>query len=111
MKRVKIFFKQAARHKKPWRCEKFLKKNNNIRPASHKYIRKTWIIQKNFSMNAAFVPTEQVSDRMTRNSRNRNNQIAASMPTEDVFREISLWGVNPISSGIIASRNMGTTSR
>jgi hypothetical protein len=26
IKKVKTFFKQAARHKKPWRCEKYLKK-------------------------------------------------------------------------------------
>jgi hypothetical protein len=26
MKRIKTLFKQAARHKKPWRCEKYMKK-------------------------------------------------------------------------------------
>jgi hypothetical protein len=49
MKRVKILFKQAARHKKPWRCEEYLKKINNIRVASHKFIRKAGIMQKNLS--------------------------------------------------------------
>jgi MULE transposase domain len=47
MKRVKTLFKQAARHKKPWRCEEYLKKINNIRPASHKFIRKAEIVQRN----------------------------------------------------------------
>jgi hypothetical protein len=47
MKRVKTLFKQAARHKKPWRCEEYLKKINNIRPASHKFIRKAEIMQEN----------------------------------------------------------------
>jgi hypothetical protein len=27
MKRIKTLFKQAARHKKPWRCEEYMKKN------------------------------------------------------------------------------------
>jgi hypothetical protein len=49
------------------------KKNNNIRPASHKYIRKAEIIQENLSMNVASVPTEQVSNRRIRNNKNRNN--------------------------------------
>jgi hypothetical protein len=40
IKRVNIIFKQAARHKKSWRCEKYLKKINNIRRTSHKYIKK-----------------------------------------------------------------------
>jgi hypothetical protein len=71
MKRVKILFKQAARHKKPWRCEEHLKKINNIRPASHKFIRKTGIMQENFS-------TDQVSNRRTRNNGNRNNQLVAA---------------------------------
>jgi MULE transposase domain len=39
MKRINSLFKQAARHKKPWKYEKYLKKINNIRPASHKFIR------------------------------------------------------------------------
>jgi hypothetical protein len=73
MKRVKTLFKHAVKHKKPWRCEKFLKKNNNIRPASHKYIRKAEIIQENLSMNVASVPTEQVSNKRIRNNKNRNN--------------------------------------
>jgi hypothetical protein len=47
MKRVKTLFKQAARHKKPWRCEEYLKKINSIRPSSHKFIRKAEIIQEN----------------------------------------------------------------
>jgi hypothetical protein len=44
MKRVKTLFKQAARHKKSWRCEEYLKKINNIRPTSHKFIKKTGIM-------------------------------------------------------------------
>jgi hypothetical protein len=71
MKRVKTFFKQTARHKKPWRCEEYLKKINNIRPASHKFIRKAGIMQEN-------LPTDQVSNRMTRNNINHNNQPAAA---------------------------------
>jgi hypothetical protein len=47
MKRVKTLFKQAARHKKPWRCEEYFKKINNIRSASHKFIRKVEIMQEN----------------------------------------------------------------
>jgi hypothetical protein len=35
MKRIKSLFKQAARHKKSWRCEEYMKKKiNNIRLAS-----------------------------------------------------------------------------
>jgi hypothetical protein len=71
MKRVKTLFKQAARHKKPWRCEKYLKKINNIRPTFHKFIRKAGIMQEN-------LPTDQVSNRRTRNNRDRNNQPAAA---------------------------------
>jgi hypothetical protein len=26
MKKIKAFFKQAARHKKPWRCDEYMKK-------------------------------------------------------------------------------------
>jgi hypothetical protein len=44
---------------------------NNIRPASHKFIRKTRIMQGN-------LPTYQVSNRRTRNNKNRNNQPAAA---------------------------------
>jgi hypothetical protein len=77
LKRVKAVFNQAARHKNPWRCEKYIKKFNNIRPTSYKFIRKTGIIQEN-------LPTEQVSNRKTRNNRNRNNQLAA---TEEVLAE------------------------
>jgi hypothetical protein len=51
MKRVKTFFKQVTRHKNPWRYEEYLKKINNIRPASHKFIRKIEIMQAN-------IPTE-----------------------------------------------------
>jgi hypothetical protein len=35
IKRIKALFKQAARHKKPWRCEEYTKKINSIRPASY----------------------------------------------------------------------------
>jgi hypothetical protein len=71
IKRIKAFFKQATRHKKPWRCEKYIKKINSIRPASYKFVRKVGIMQGNLL-------TEQVSNRMTRNNRNRNNQSAAT---------------------------------
>jgi MULE transposase domain len=71
IKGIKALFKQAARHKKPWRCEEYTKKINSIRPASYKFIRKTGIMQEN-------LPTEQVSNRRTRNNRNRNNQPAAA---------------------------------
>jgi hypothetical protein len=60
---------------------------DDIRPASHKYIRKEEIIQGNLSINAAYVPTEQVSNRKTRNNENRNNQIVTSVPTEEVSVE------------------------
>jgi hypothetical protein len=43
------------------------KNNNNISPPSYKFVRKAGIMQGN-------LPTEQVSNRMTRNNRNRNNQ-------------------------------------
>jgi hypothetical protein len=56
MKRIKVFFKQAARHKKPWRCEKYMKKINNIRPASYKFVIQIGIMQEN-------LPTEQVSNK------------------------------------------------
>jgi hypothetical protein len=71
MKRIKAIFKQAARHKKPWRCEEYMKKINHIRLASYKFVRKAEIIQGN-------VLTEQVSNRRTRNNRNRNNQPTAA---------------------------------
>jgi hypothetical protein len=67
MKRIKTIFKQTARHKKPWRCEKYMKKINNIRPTSYKFVRKIEIMQEN-------LPTEQVSNRRTQNNKNRNNQ-------------------------------------
>jgi hypothetical protein len=47
MKRINALFKQAARHKKPWRCEKYMKKINNIRQASYKFVRKAGIMQEN----------------------------------------------------------------
>jgi hypothetical protein len=71
IKRIKALFKQTARHKKPWRCEKYIKKINSIRPASYKFIRKAEIMQGN-------LPTEQVSNRRTRNNINRNNQPAVA---------------------------------
>jgi hypothetical protein len=55
-KRIKALFKQTARHKKPWRCEEYMKKINNIRPTSYKFVRKIEIMQGN-------LPTEQVSNR------------------------------------------------
>jgi hypothetical protein len=45
MKRIKVLFKQAARHKKPWRCGEYMKKINNIGLTSYKFIRKTGIMQ------------------------------------------------------------------
>jgi hypothetical protein len=44
-----------------------MKKINNIRPTSYKFVRKLGIMQGNLSM-------EQVSNRRTRNNRFRNNQ-------------------------------------
>jgi hypothetical protein len=44
IKRIKTFFKQTARHKKSWRCEKYMKKINKIRPASYKFVRKAGIM-------------------------------------------------------------------
>jgi hypothetical protein len=44
-------------------CEK----NNNIRPTSYKFVKKSGTMQGN-------LPTKQVSNRRTRNNRNRNNQ-------------------------------------
>jgi hypothetical protein len=38
-------------------------------------------------MNAVSMSTEQVSNRRTRNNINRNNQTAASVPTEEVSVE------------------------
>jgi hypothetical protein len=46
-------------------------KNNSIRPASYKFVRKAGIMQGNLS-------TEQVSNRRIRNNRNHNNQPAAA---------------------------------
>jgi hypothetical protein len=66
---------------------KNFKKINNIKSSSHKYIRNVGIIQENLSMNVALMPTEQVSNRKTWNNRNRNNQTAASVPTEQVSAE------------------------
>jgi hypothetical protein len=67
MKRIKGLFKQAVRHKKPWKYEKYMKKINNIRPASYKFVKKSGIMQENLL-------TEQVSNRRTRNNRKCNNQ-------------------------------------
>jgi hypothetical protein len=67
MKRINTLFKQAARHNKPWRYDEYMKKINNIRPASYKFIRKQESCKKNLL-------TEQVSNRRTRNNRNHNNQ-------------------------------------
>jgi hypothetical protein len=77
IKRIKTIFKQAVRHKKPWTCEEYVKKINNIRPTSYKFVKKARIMQEN-------LPTEQVSNRRTRNNRNHNNQPAA---TEEVSAE------------------------
>jgi hypothetical protein len=35
-------------------------------------------------MNVVYVKTEQVSNKKIQNKRNHNNQISASMPTEQV---------------------------
>jgi hypothetical protein len=79
IKRIKALFKQAVRHKKPWRCEEYIKKVNSIRPASYKFVRKAGIMQEN-------LPTKQVSNGRTRNNINRNNQPAAA---EEVSAEES----------------------
>jgi hypothetical protein len=50
MKIIKSLFKQAARHKKPWRYKKYMKKINNIIPTSYKFVRKAEIIQENLPM-------------------------------------------------------------
>jgi hypothetical protein len=47
MKRIKTHFKEAARHKKPLRCEKYIRKINHIRSTSYKFIRKIGIMQEN----------------------------------------------------------------
>jgi hypothetical protein len=44
IKRIKSLFKQAIRHKKSWRCEEYMKKINNIRPTSYKFVRKAGIM-------------------------------------------------------------------
>jgi hypothetical protein len=44
-----------------------MKKINNIRLASYKFVEKSEIMQEN-------IPTEQVFNRRTRNNRNHNNQ-------------------------------------
>jgi hypothetical protein len=49
MKKVMTIFKQPARHKKSWRYEEYIKKINNIRPTSYKFIRKSRIMQGNIS--------------------------------------------------------------
>jgi hypothetical protein len=71
LKRIKALFKQAVRHKKPWRYEEYIKKINHIRPTSYKFIRKAGIMQENLL-------TEQVSNRTIRKNRNHNNQPAAA---------------------------------
>jgi hypothetical protein len=71
IKRIKALFKQAARHKKSWRCEEYIKKINIIRPTSYKFVRKAGIMQEN-------LPTEQVSNRRTQNNINRNIQPAVA---------------------------------
>jgi hypothetical protein len=82
IKRIKAFFKQAARHKKPWRYEEYIKKINNIRPTSYKFVRKAEIMQGN-------LPMEQVSNRKTRNNKNRNNQpvVAEEVSAEEFHYE------------------------
>jgi hypothetical protein len=102
MKIIKALFKQAVRHKKLWRCEEYIKKINNIRPATYKFVRKMEIMQGN-------LPTEQVSNRRTQNNRNRNKPTRRNWGS--VSREISLRGVNPRASGCIASKKMGTSRR
>jgi hypothetical protein len=72
MKIINALFKQAARHKKPWRCDEYMKKKiNRIRPTSYKFVRKTEIVQGN-------LPIEQVSNRRIQNNKNLNNQPAAA---------------------------------
>jgi hypothetical protein len=46
MKRIKTLFKQDVRHKKSWRYEEYMKKINNIRPVSYKFIRKAEIMKE-----------------------------------------------------------------
>jgi hypothetical protein len=70
MNRTNALFKQVVRHKKSWRCKKYMKKINHIRPASYKFVRKTGIMQGS-------LPTEQLSNKRIRNNRNHNNQPAA----------------------------------
>jgi hypothetical protein len=54
------------------------------------------------------LPTDQVSNRITRNNRNCNNQPAA---TEEVSAEkFHYEELTPRASGRIASRKLGTTS-
>jgi hypothetical protein len=102
IKRIKTLFKQAARHKKPWRCEEYIKKFNSIRPASYKFVRKVGIMQEN-------LPMEQVSNRRTRNNRNRNNQPAAA--EEVSAEEFHYEELTPEQVAAFASRKMCTTSR
>jgi hypothetical protein len=44
MKRVNDLFKQAARYKKPWMCDEYMKKINNIRPTFYNFVRNEWIM-------------------------------------------------------------------
>jgi hypothetical protein len=59
IKRINIFFKQAARHKKSWRYEKYMKKINHIRPTSYKFVRKVRIMQENQPAAAEEVSAEE----------------------------------------------------
>jgi hypothetical protein len=52
-------------------------KNNNIRPGSYKFVRKAGIMHEN-------LPTEQVSNKMTQNNINCNNQ---PVTAEEVFAD------------------------
>jgi hypothetical protein len=48
MKRINALFKQAARHKKLWRCDEYIYIYIYIiRLASYKFVRKIRIIQEN----------------------------------------------------------------
>jgi hypothetical protein len=59
-----------------------MKKNNNIRPASYKFVRKLEIMQGN-------LPTEHASNRRTRNNKNHNYQpiTAEEVSAEEFYYE------------------------
>jgi hypothetical protein len=59
-----------------------MKKIDQIRPTSYKFVKKGGIMQGNLL-------TEQVSKRMTRNNRNHNNQpvVAEEVSTEEFYYE------------------------